>query len=1268
MADSVPAPAPEEPFPLGSTDSTHRYVQECLLGQGAMGAVYLVRDRETGERLALKKLFQMDPRSVLRLKREFRAVADMSHPNLVKVYELGHGPDGFFLAMEYVAGKDLQAHLGLATSANACSRLDAALVQFTSRRAWLQESLLPAFRQLASGVSALHRAGMLHRDLKPSNVLVSNHRVVVLDFGLIRSTDPNAPALTEDGAIAGTPAYMAPEQALGKPLSEASDWYAFGVMLYEALTGALPFEGTLMDLLRAKLDRDPPRADTLNPEIPSHLSALCTALLARDPLARPCGSDVLACLAHETQPTAASSASASGDTSIRTATGTAAAAPFFGRKRELSTLWDIAKKIQAGQSQVVHVRGISGTGKSALTEHFLDQLDDQTAPGTRADFLVLRSRCYEREAMPFKALDGVIDALTRYLSQLDDVEVGHLLPTDIVALTQLFPVLERLRAVQRLLNARSLGTDAVHNRQRAEIALRDLFSRLAARQPVVIWIDDVQWGDLDSARILKGFLQRALELPLLLLLSYRSDEVETSECLRLLLQATDGEVSAPTTLLDVSALAPDELSALSRAQLGPLAFERGALIERIVREADGSPFLAAQLTAIAQAKLARGDTDTESISLADLVTQTGALLPADARHFLRVLAIAGRPLAPKLALRAAGLRKRGREIVHALRQQLLVRTRDVGGEKLIEVYHDRVRESVQRAIEPAAVELLHNSLLQALEYSGQTDPDWLYAHAVGAKQWAAALRYGLAAAERALSTLAFEHAAELYAQCNEMDELAPQERGALVCKLADALACCGRGGRAADAYMQAAALATGGESVKLTRLATSQLFRSGRFDEGETMLRRALVAMNVRMPETPLAVMLALSWERLRAALRGSRFTVRSEAEVPAALLERIDAFSLLRADLQSLDPLRAAWFVLRALRWALDAGEPTRVLLALGGLCQLMSMRGTRAAQRRSEALLKQIAALAERIGTPVARSVLCATQALSLWQRGWVEAVLDPSYEAEKLCREQAADQVGGYHRRFAVVSARIGALYTLKDYRAFATELQSALAEARATENRAALLVLALNETLLEELLDRSHGSIARLSEQRLQLPSRGFGVYHALHMIAVCVAAADAGQYDWGRRVLDEDWPRFLRSPVRRTTTIRAYAQGCRARLLLNQYVDDGKPRPRSLGCIRAEVEQYERLARGQPSGAPYFPLGARLAYLDNDRAGAVELLRRAITAGRQEVQPARYALGRLLGGTEGAVLCAESQQRLLELGVVNPIKYLNRQFPELFVEH
>jgi hypothetical protein len=1282
MIESVPAPRPDGSADAadrrlqavsdddvssdGAAARADRYVQERMLGRGAMGAVYLVRDRETGEQLAFKKLFRMDGKSVLRLKREFRSLADVSHPNLVKMYELGRAADGWFLTMEYVAGEDLQSYLGLGSTRSAGSRIELAIASLASRRARLDDRVLPAFYQLASGVRALHRAGMLHRDLKPSNVVVANHRVVVLDFGLARELDPNAASLTEEGQITGTPAYMAPEQALGKPLTEASDWYAFGVMLYEALTGALPFDGPMFELLRCKLELDPLPPSELAADVPASLNALCMALLARDPAARPKGSEILARLEPVGPQRTTFSLPVSGDTGVQSETHTQAVAPpLVGRGPELAALWQAMRTAEDGRTVVVHVRGVSGAGKSALVEAFLDQVERQGSPSGQPDALVLRSRCYEREAMPFKALDGVIDALSRHLSHVDDFEVSNLLPTDIAALAQLFPVLERLRAVQRLLTVRAAHGDAVQNRQRAEAALRDLFGRLAARRPMVIWIDDLQWGDLDSAGILKSWLQRVADLPLMVVFSYRADEVDTSECLRLLLPSV-AEGGAATEVVQVAPLAPADVYALCRQRLGVRAQGQDALVERIVRESQGSPFLAAQLAALAEAKLARGDSDVSALSIGDLVVQTNALLPADAQHLLAVLAVAGRPILPKLALRAAGVRRGGRELLHALRRLQLVRTRDVAGERLVEVYHDRVREGVQRLLLPAQSERIHGSLLAVLEYSGRPDPDWLHTLALGANERVAALRYGLSAAERAEAALAFERAAQLYARCIELSDDGAGHRGELLRKLAAALGRCGRGAMAADAYLEAAKLATGPEAVRLMRLATSHLLRSGHFEQGEAMLQRVLAATGVELPTTPSGMMATIAWERFRVGLRGMRYTPRGEGDVPAAMLTRFDTFDALRLDTSSIDPVRAALFLAHQMRWALDIGEPSRILRALSGVCYLESTSGTARAERRTDELMAQMAALAEKIGTPGARAQECVMRALTSWMLGRPDAVLAPSYEAERLLRTLPTSTIDSeYYVRMAVVSARVGALHELSDYRGFATELHAALEEARATENRAAILQLALNETLLDEINARPEASIARLDRQRQQLPRGCFGVYHALHMLSVYRAAAATREYAWGQRYLDEDWPRYLRSPVRRTANIAFFAQSGRVQLLVSQHLAQGGHEADLPRATRSEITTLARL--GGRGAAQADVHRSRLACAAGNQQLAIELMRRAIggAAGAFDKERTRHALAMMIDGDEGRALRAESEGVLRERGVADPAAFVRASFPELF---
>jgi serine/threonine protein kinase len=278
-----------------------RYEVQRELGSGAAGKVYLVFDRETGEQLALKKLTRIDQRSVLRFKREFRSLANLHHTNLIQLYDLARDSDAWFLTMEYVEGRNLDEEFREAQPAHETRDQQHASASDKDADAAYFKHVTDLFQQLAAGVRAVHQAGMLHRDLKPSNVVVAQSgRVVVLDFGLVRELEHAGEGirLTHDGTIAGTPAYMSPEQASAEPLSEASDWYSFGVMLYEMLSGRLPIDGrSPIDLIQRKLHMLPESLSS-DSEGPRPLRELCMALLERNPAARPNGEQVIATLAE----------------------------------------------------------------------------------------------------------------------------------------------------------------------------------------------------------------------------------------------------------------------------------------------------------------------------------------------------------------------------------------------------------------------------------------------------------------------------------------------------------------------------------------------------------------------------------------------------------------------------------------------------------------------------------------------------------------------------------------------------------------------------------------------------------------------------------------------------------------------------------------------------------------------------------------------------------------------------------------------------------
>ncbi|NVB40726.1 protein kinase [Pseudenhygromyxa sp. WMMC2535] len=248
-----------------------RYQIEALVGRGGMGSVYRAHDLEVGERVALKTLDIADnPDALERFRREVRLARRVTHRNAARTYDLGEHRGLRYLTMEFVEGASLRQWLRQRPSLGA--RLEIA-------------------EQLCQGLAAAHAAEVVHRDLKPSNILVeARGRAVITDFGIARTNTERT--IGQTGNLLGTPAYMAPEQVEGRQSTARSDLYAFGLILYEMLTGALPFTAdNPFALAMARLTRD---VDLEHPAILAPLAPVLAVCLARDPDARASSADEVA--------------------------------------------------------------------------------------------------------------------------------------------------------------------------------------------------------------------------------------------------------------------------------------------------------------------------------------------------------------------------------------------------------------------------------------------------------------------------------------------------------------------------------------------------------------------------------------------------------------------------------------------------------------------------------------------------------------------------------------------------------------------------------------------------------------------------------------------------------------------------------------------------------------------------------------------------------------------------------------------------------------
>ncbi len=258
----VAAPAPEQ-ISFGP-----RYRIERLLGQGGMGAVYQAYDKELDRTVALKLVrpgLAVDPLTSQRFKQELLLASKITHKNVLRIHDLGDAAGVKFISMAYVQGQDLHA-----------------LLQ--------QHGKLPVERavrlakQMCAALAAAHAEGVAHRDFKPQNILLDqNDQVYVSDFGLAKSLEEDT-GMTRSGEFLGTPRYMAPEQVEGKKADQRIDLYALGLILYEMVTGDVPFHAdTTIQLLYKRVHEQPKSPKTLNPELPDWLVAVIMKCLERDP-------------------------------------------------------------------------------------------------------------------------------------------------------------------------------------------------------------------------------------------------------------------------------------------------------------------------------------------------------------------------------------------------------------------------------------------------------------------------------------------------------------------------------------------------------------------------------------------------------------------------------------------------------------------------------------------------------------------------------------------------------------------------------------------------------------------------------------------------------------------------------------------------------------------------------------------------------------------------------------------------------------------------
>lgn len=561
---------------------SNRYEITAEIGRGGMGVVYRARDPRLDRDVAIKLIppLRVGSGNEERFQREARVVAQMDHPAIVPIHDYGRHEGALFFVMPLLDG--------------------------TTLRQLVKEDRLPLMNtvevgtQVAEALDYSHSQGILHRDVKPENIMVrserGNLRVRVMDFGLARDLGDSRITLTE-GLMVGTPAYLSPEQILGKHLDPRSDIYSLGVVLYECLAGEPPFTGPLHTTIE-RIRKEPacPLSDR-GLELDGELERIVLCCLAKRPSDRPAsGRELAAALASYRRKLR--EGGRAGVVAVRGRqrrhSNTPPGTPLVGREEELETLLGSLEHAADGQCQLVLLAGEAGTGKTRL-------LEELEARVRQRPIRVLRGLFAESEgASPYQGLSDLILDYFRNAKRPDRTpDLGDLA----AELLPLFPVLSEIEPLRRAALAypppaeRPEAGEPVDDEATAPGSIRvfellaSTLSRLLDGRPALLLLENLHRGEI-SIDALAYMVRRLAPTPTVIVGSYRPSEVDRGHPFERFLDSFRDNPGCRT--LHLKPLDRSSFHQLLEALIGTAAL-REDLVDSLFEATEGNPFFAQEL-------------------------------------------------------------------------------------------------------------------------------------------------------------------------------------------------------------------------------------------------------------------------------------------------------------------------------------------------------------------------------------------------------------------------------------------------------------------------------------------------------------------------------------------------------------------------------------------------------------------------------------------------------------------------------------------------
>lgn len=1195
---------------------TARYEVQGRLGDGGGGVVYRALDRQEQREVALKVMRDTEGDGSSAFRQSFASLRQLRHPNLVTLYDLTEDRGRLLLAMELVEGVDLLEYV----------RRDGEFDELRVRG---------AFSQLALALRALHREGKVHRDIKPGNVRVTAEgRVVVLDLDLTVDIDADLNTLggESDARPVGTAAYMAPEQAASKEPRASCDWYSLGVVLYEALTGTLPYRGSDLEVLLAKQDGKPPPPSTFAPDVPADLEGLCVALIVPNPEERPSGAHILRRLGVSED---------ARSSRVSLASMLTGAQPFLGRELELERLRELVDRSRK-QAVVVRVTGELGVGKTTLCEELMRRL---THDARR--ILLLSCACPRYPDRPHAPIHEPIARVTESLRRGRSVVKLPVSASALRLLERAFP--GSVLGVEARQPGRSTpAPDPIEQRWRAIAALRVLMAEAAEHEPVVLWIDNYQWADVDTQRLVAS-LVFGHDAPRILLLL--SEEPEPG-----LMQSMEPVAHEVITL---ARLTPVEARTLAETLVERATGSTNGIDRGLYR--DGLPLMIHERVRHA---LFFGEHPSEHSGLSQLIMRRVDELAAPARRVLEIVCAAHDPVAQDVCERASELsRAEFSRQLSALRVGGLVRSMSHAGEDMLAPCHPVIADTVDLELQGAARVAIHGRLALSLvardpaRASGR-----LLRHQGESGDHLAAALSARVAAEQAHEALAFQRAAELFTLCASLDPPAEDEEGyRLLRRMADALAHAGWALQAATIYREAALGAKAADALHMRQRAAEHLLRGAELEEGLQAVSELLGSINMRLPKTPNRALWSIAARRTLLGFRGLGFREIEEGQVSARDLRRVDVLWASGMQLGLVDIMRGADFMARGLAEALKTGEPHRVARAL--CTEAWTAVGLESADlTRTHAILDSARELIERLGSPLLDGHLRLAHGMVAFGTHRLPECGTHCRDAERVFRDNCADVV------WEITQAQIYQLISMAQmarYDELGPKLELSLREARERGDvwgsSNFMSIGAMSIKLAHDLPNEAAENV-REAMQRWA----GGGEFHFQQLFGL-FASTYIDLYRQAHTALDQldaMWPAlkskmFLRVRFARTTLHELRGRAC---------LVSGHKRNDPTLLKQAEAESRILLRERTPVASGFGHLLQASLHQERGRADrALESLRLGIPYLASHgldlwVPPAQHALGKLLGGDEGRELVRSAEQFFAVRHVKHPELFCAMMLP------